>query len=405
VAVTATDPSGNSRTNSYQVNVPSGADTSFIYDLNGNLTSDGSKTYEWDAANRCVAINVGTHRTEMSYDGLGRRVHLTEKDSGNITSEKRFLWCGNELCEERDASGGTVTKRFFGQGEQRVGGSDAGLYFYTRDHLGTVREMSDATGAIRARYEYDLWGQRAKLAGDMDCDFGFTGFYFHNQTGLNFSRTRAYDSVIGKWISRDPLGEAGGIDLYEYVGNDAINGIDPWGLLTLLIHGTYSTPQTFDAAFRAAVGSTFGETPVTWQWSGEDNDQARRAAGYKLARYLRNYEHEHPCEPINVVAHSHGGNVAFIASQFVNIDNLVALGTPILGRYEPNVDNIGSLINIYSASDSVQPKGGTAHSLFGQEFGHANQTLPEQGAVINIQLTGFSHSGLHTVGAWNQVFH
>jgi len=230
VPVIATDASGNSRTNNYQVILPSGTARTLIYDPNGNLTSDTEKTYEWDAANRLTAINIGSHRTEIQYDGIGRRVHLTEKDSGATTSEKRFLWGGNELREERDAAGITVTKRFFGQGEQRIGGSDAGVYLYTRDHLGSVREIVDTSGAVRARYNYETWGGRTKVMGTLDCDFGFTGHYYHERSGLHLSRHRAYDSNSGEWISRDPIEESGGLNLYQYVGNNPPNGIDPLGL-------------------------------------------------------------------------------------------------------------------------------------------------------------------------------
>jgi RHS repeat-associated protein len=232
VPVVATDGNGNSRTNNYQVTVPSGLSGTLTYDLNGNLTNDGARTYEWDAADRLTAISYTgtTNRSEFAYDGLGRRSQITEKDGVTITSEKRLLWCGNELCEERDASGAGVTKRFFSQGEKRIGGADAGIYFYTKDHLGSVREMTDSDGVVRARYDYSPWGSRLKIEGDLDTEFGFTGFYFHNQSDLNFSRTRAYDSKNGKWISRDPIAERGGLNLYGYVNNDPVNLIDPLGL-------------------------------------------------------------------------------------------------------------------------------------------------------------------------------
>jgi RHS repeat-associated protein len=239
VALVATDPSDNTTvTHSYQVNVAGGNPRNYTRDNNGNITSstspDGSgspnTTYEWDAVDRLVGINIGTHRTEIQYDGLGRRVHLTEKDSGNIGNEKRFLWCGDELCEERDAGGSNTAKRVFVQGEQRIGSSDAGLYFYARDHLGSIRELTDASGTVRARYDYNIWGQRTKVSGNLDTDFGFAGFYLHAVSGLNFSRTRAYDSTLGKWTSVDPIGEQGGLNLYGYVGNDPVTTTDPSGL-------------------------------------------------------------------------------------------------------------------------------------------------------------------------------
>jgi RHS repeat-associated protein len=243
VTLVATDPATNTTvTHDYQVDVTAGTSHAYTRDENGNInrstsgaSSPGGKrppstTYEWDATDRLSAINTGTHRTEIQYDGLGRRAHITEKQSGSITSEKRFLWCGNELCEERNASGSTVTKRFFPQGEQRIGGTDAGTYFYTRDHLGSIREMTDWAGNARARYDYTPWGTRSKIGGDLDCDFGFTGFYFHSPSGLNFSRTRAHDVVAAKWLSRDPIGEDGGLNLYSYVFNQPTLLNDPLGL-------------------------------------------------------------------------------------------------------------------------------------------------------------------------------
>jgi RHS repeat-associated protein len=275
VAVVATDANGNTRTDNYQVTT-SDALATFTYDLNGNLINDGSKTYEWDATDRLVGINIGTHRTEIEYDGLARRVHLTEKDLGNVTSEKRFLWCGNELCEERNASGGTVTKRFFPQGEERIGGATAGVYFYARDHLGSIREMTDSDGDVRARYDYAPWGSRLKIEGDLDCDFGFTGFYVHFQSGLNFSRTRAYDSIGMQWLSQDPLGEAGGNNLYRYAFNSPVNWTDTLGLLV-------------DAIFSLSKGNitvtdrTSGSTATALAFSGNlhSNDPAYANASGK----------------------------------------------------------------------------------------------------------------------------
>src|SRR5205807_10651972 len=116
VVVTATDASGNTRTNNYQVNVPSGGGATLLYDLNGNLTSDGSKTYEWDAVNRLIAINNGTHRTEFTYNGLSQRTTIIEKDDGNITNTMQFIWSPGDAqpSEQRDASN-NVTGRFYEQ--------------------------------------------------------------------------------------------------------------------------------------------------------------------------------------------------------------------------------------------------------------------------------------------------
>lgn len=132
-----------------------------------------------------------------------------------------------ELCEERNNSGGTVTKRFFGQGEQILGTN----YFFTRDHLGSVREMTDTGGAVRARCDYDPYGRRTKVTGDLTADFGYTGhFMLASQSDHTLTLYRLYRPDLGRWCSRDPLAEGTGLNLYAYVANDPINAFDPLGL-------------------------------------------------------------------------------------------------------------------------------------------------------------------------------
>ena len=65
------------------------------------VTSSSTNSYEWDAADRLAAVTAGTNRIEFTYDGLGRRTQIVEKQNGWVVSTKKFLWCGMELCEER----------------------------------------------------------------------------------------------------------------------------------------------------------------------------------------------------------------------------------------------------------------------------------------------------------------
>ncbi len=226
IAVIATDYSGNNNkaVNNYTIAVGNGINSAISYDNNGNMiaASNPAVTYEWDAADRLVKITKGANITEFVYDGFSRRV--AEKLNGAIIMQ--WLWCGVELCEERNASGGTVTKRFFPQGEQINGVN----YYFTTDHLGSVREMTDASGAVKASYDYDPYGRRTKISGSLDADFGFTGYYFHAASGLHLALFRAYDAGLGRWLSRDPIEEAGGVNLFSYVLNNPLNKFDRFGL-------------------------------------------------------------------------------------------------------------------------------------------------------------------------------
>jgi uncharacterized protein RhaS with RHS repeats len=129
-------------------------------------------------------------RSEFSYDGLGRRTRVIKSTNGVQESDKWFVWCATKLCEQRDFGGATVEKRFFGQGEQ-ISGTN---YFFARDHLGSIREMTDTNNTVRARYEYDPYGRRIKVSGDVEADFAFTGHPYHRPSGLHLALYRAYDA-------------------------------------------------------------------------------------------------------------------------------------------------------------------------------------------------------------------
>jgi RHS repeat-associated protein len=191
-----------------------------------------SRTNEWDAARRLVAVNSGNQRTEFTYDGTSRLTGIRQLINGDEVSHRLFVWDGSRISEELDTNG-VVVKRFFVQGVQLMTGTNAGLYYYTRDHLGSIRELTDANGNVRAEYAYDPFGRRTKLSGDLDADFGFAGMFWSSQANLCITHYRAYDPALGRWLSRDPLKNAEmkeGPNLYAYVRNEPVSRIDPQGL-------------------------------------------------------------------------------------------------------------------------------------------------------------------------------
>ena len=227
----------------------------FGYDDNGSLTStmvDGQPEFacEWDAANRLSAIVKNGARTEFTYDGLSRWVRIVEKGgtttAAPVTGERRIVWEGYGIAQIRDAISGEV-RNIFGEGEQRIAGQTL-LLLAIRDHLGSVRELVNVGDlAMRARYDFDPYGQRTKLGGDLDSDFGFTGHYEHLPTGLTLAPFRAYSAPLGRWLSRDPIGEEGGLNLYGYVSDNPINNYDVFGFDESMAPGS-------DAMFNSFLG-------------------------------------------------------------------------------------------------------------------------------------------------------
>jgi RHS repeat-associated protein len=210
----------------------------FSYNALNELTSvegDASPpaTYQWDAENRLISVISGNQNTEFTYDGLGRRVGIRSLVNGAEMSNRHFVWCGYEICEERTPAG-IVLKRYFLQGMKVESGATAGDYFYSLDHLGSIREVTDGGGNVRASYAYDPYGRQTKQNGDLDAEFAFTMMFWATETaGFNLTKFRAYDPVTGRWLSRDPLDNAEvsqGVNLYTYVNNNPVNLIDPLGL-------------------------------------------------------------------------------------------------------------------------------------------------------------------------------
>jgi RHS repeat-associated protein len=241
--VTATDPSGNSTTNTYEV-TSSGPSKTFTYDANGNLTSDGTRTFEWDARNQLVAVTVGTHRSEFTYDGLQRRVRIVEKENGVTQSDAKVVWCEKQICEERAADGVTNTRRPFALGEQ-VG---TATRLFAIDHLGSITDVTDTWSGLLARYAFDPWGRRTLAAGADITSMGFTGHQWHSSAGLWFTLFRAYDAEFGRWASEDPLRLVDGPFFYAYVGNNPMRWVDAEGLFKTTSQTTTSNSVTCDGS-------------------------------------------------------------------------------------------------------------------------------------------------------------
>jgi RHS repeat-associated protein len=230
--LTDISPSG-SPTTQFNVNnlnqVTDANGVAYSYDANGNLTDDGIRTYQWDADNRLLQIGYKaqpTRFTQFRYDGLGRRVAIISK-SGTTSSESRYLWCGESLCQGRTSTD-VVSRRYYAEGEVRPQGNT--LLYYSRDHLGSVRDVLNVyNGARVASFDNDAYGKATKTNGRLSTDFRYAGMFYLQEAGLYLTQYRAYDPNTGRWLSRDPIAENGGINLYTYVGENPINWNDPSG--------------------------------------------------------------------------------------------------------------------------------------------------------------------------------
>ncbi|MBV8278127.1 MAG: hypothetical protein JO170_23095, partial [Verrucomicrobia bacterium] len=208
------------------------------YDANGNPlrgvgaasanpnTVTGTRSYTWDGANRLIQISyAGTgNSTSLSYEGLNRLVEIVEMANSATQTDQRYVWVGNNLVEQLNTQGGIV-KEYFDQGFL----NGVSTYYYGKDHLESIRNLTDNTGAIQAQLDYGPYGELTELTGQIQPDFAYTGLFYHQRSGLYFAEYRAYDSGLKRWLNRDPIREVGGINLYDYVSNSPLNLTDPSG--------------------------------------------------------------------------------------------------------------------------------------------------------------------------------
>ncbi|HSO37905.1 MAG TPA: RHS repeat-associated core domain-containing protein, partial [Labilithrix sp.] len=244
VVVEAKDGQNNVATKTYAVTT-TGTSKTFEYDANGNLRYEKQpngtviREYRWDQQNRLVRAVIGTHESVYEYDGTSRRVRIKELESSVETKNETFIWCRSRICQKR--SGSTVLRSYFSEGFEQNATDD---YFYTRDHLGSVREVVASDGTtIASRVAYDPWGKATESGSGAVSDFAFTGHFLDRPTGLSLTWFRGYDPNLGRWLSKDPLGRRAdlygpsgdqllgpGRNLYAYVGNQPEDLSDPLGL-------------------------------------------------------------------------------------------------------------------------------------------------------------------------------
>jgi RHS repeat-associated protein len=104
-------------------------------------------------------------------------------------------------------------------------------YQYLYDGKGNVSAVLDAAAQPVASYRYDAFGKLLAKAGSLEQPFMFSTKRYLEGVGLSYYGYRFYQPVMGRWLTRDPLQEAGGINLYGFVQNNPVNLIDPWGLV------------------------------------------------------------------------------------------------------------------------------------------------------------------------------
>ncbi len=224
-----------------------GPDRTFVYDDDGNMTQGYTKegyvfTAVYDAENRMTSIQYTdsssvVHRQEFRYSGDDLQAEQKVYENGTLVDTVRIVRDGMLAIQDRNAGNTVVNEYTWGL---NLGGGIGGLlnlktagqnYAYLYDGKGNVEAVLDSAQAVVAAYRYDPFGVLLAKTGSFEQPFGFSTKRYDARTGLVFYEYRPYDPPRARWLTRDPLGEAGGMNLYAFVGNNPVNWVDPWGLL------------------------------------------------------------------------------------------------------------------------------------------------------------------------------
>lgn len=205
-----------------------------VYDANGNTTNDGRFTYGYDPENRMTAVNNGSILANV-YDALGRRIQRR-----TATDTVFYYYDGQQVIEERNSADAVSATYTWGGWiddalNMQRNGQD---YFFHANHLGSIAAITNASGTVTERYEYDVYGKIKVYDADYNLlarsaignSYTYTGRQYEWETGFYFYRARTYDPEHGRFMQRDPLGYVDGLGLYTYVNNAASVMVDPMGM-------------------------------------------------------------------------------------------------------------------------------------------------------------------------------
>jgi len=201
----------------------------YAYEATGNRIKRQSatltETLAYDFDNRLKTYVAGGTTTTYTYNGLGERV----KKAVGATVTTSYL-DGPDVVLEK--TGTTLTFYLHGPGiddliARRVG---ATWTYAHPDGLGSVVALTDAAGTVVKSYAYEPFGSVRKTTGTTANSWTFTGRQADPESSLLFLRNRSYDPRTGTFLQQDPIGVAGGVNLYAYVRNNPLNLVDPFGL-------------------------------------------------------------------------------------------------------------------------------------------------------------------------------
>ena len=151
-----------------------------------------------------------------------------------VVEQKRFLWQGLRMLREETPGQNIVYLYEPGSYAplariDQVEAEGQEVYYFHTDEIGTPLELTNSSGKTVRQANYRSWGSIKNLiVNEVEQSLRFQGQHFDEETKLHYNTFRFYDPEIGRYLTQDPIGLAGGINIYFY-GSNPVQNIDPLG--------------------------------------------------------------------------------------------------------------------------------------------------------------------------------
>ncbi|EPM4785630.1 RHS repeat-associated core domain-containing protein, partial [Providencia stuartii] len=252
--------------------------------------STSGQHYHYDAENRIIAVDIhqgplGYERAEYRYDILGRRIEKRLWKASAIANTltyptrepdevQTFGWVGMVLTHEHSSTKPHTTVYHAYNDHSytslaRIECTDTPAnprcaIYYTHSGLNGLPEaLTNSDGHLVWQGQYGVWGnlqRQARPTGEFNSEqnLRFQGQYFDKETGLHYNTFRYYAPDLGRFTQQDPIGLAGGLNLYQYAPNP-LTWVDPWGQCAIKLSRNMvaaGTPRPANSAAHHIVGDT-----------------------------------------------------------------------------------------------------------------------------------------------------
>ena len=225
-----------------EIDVTGGSSVCPLYDDDGNMTQYGDWTYTYDAENRLVGALNGNTRLEYIYDALGRRVAKKLYQYNSLSKHERCVYDGMKLLATYNAKSSfakinSFLWQPFGLDVPLIMTYNSTVYGYLVDANKNVLGLFNPSKTRVATYLYGPFGQIISSSGTIAANnpLQFSSEQFDADLGLVYYNFRYYFPAIGKWLTKDPIGEEGGLNLYLMCGNNVVNVWDVLGEEAILL--------------------------------------------------------------------------------------------------------------------------------------------------------------------------